>query len=284
MGKHIKVTLTNRAFYNAIGAVSPFVVWRDADGLHSHTAKASVNLFYNGSLAGVNPTEILAIGAGVTSVSSFAREKASLVAMRGTGWDVSGITTMSFMCQDCTSLREVDCKGWNLSACTQVVNVFRNCTSLKAIDVSDWKTSAITTAQGAFSLCTALLGVDMSRWDTSSLGSIQSLFNACRNLKSLGLPALKSGCVTTYALDGCTSLKDVRCGGLIYPSVSFIQSPLTAESVIDILDHLADTPDSGATITFKSGLYAGFTAEQKEVIDAKRSAAVAHGWTIVNMS
>lgn len=75
----------------------------------------------------------------------------------------------------------------------------------------------------------------------------------------------------------------MRTDALIYASLYFNESPLTAESVKTLLSHLAETPDEGATITFKNGLYAGYSAEDKAEIDALRNTATTNGWTIVNM-
>lgn len=212
--------------------LAPYLVYKVGDKTYNYGQKVAPSLFYTGTLSGVNPTEILAIGADVTSLNRTFRGKSSIV----------------------------------------------------RVHAKEWDTSAVTLFNQAFNACTGLVSLDLSNLKTNSATSMDSMFYACSSLTTLGLMPIPSGCVTTVMFSGCTSLKDVRCGGLIYPSVSFIQSPLTAESVIDILEHLADTPDAGATITFKSGLYATYSAEDKVTIDTLVTAVVANGWTIVNMS
>lgn len=234
MGKHIKVTLTDKAFRDTLGAVSAFCVYEDADGIHNAGVKASSNLFYNGSLSTKNPIRIIAIGAGVQSLSTFCREKTALVEFVSLNWDTSKVTAFTHCVFGCTSLKRVD----------------------------------------------------LSKCDTSSATSFQSAFAGNHALTSVGLPTIKAGCNTLNAFQSDDHITDIYFGAdaLVYPSLDLSPCPLTYQSVCNVLEHLADTPDSGATITFKSGLYAGFTAEQKAVIDAKRSAVVANGWTIVNMS
>lgn len=212
--------------------LAPYLVYKVGDKTYNYGAKAANNLFYNGALAGVNPTEILAIGAGVTTLYELCRGKGSLTKVHAENWD----------------------------------------------------TSATATLYGMFWLCTGLIDVDLSHLNTSAVTSMAYMFYNAENVQRIGLPMIKSGCDVAQAFFHNYALTDVRCGGLIYPSVSFSDSPLAAASVIDILDHLADTPDAGATITFKSGLYATYSAEDKARIDALRTAAVANGWTIANMS
>lgn len=226
--------MTERDFKDAIGAVSPFVVWRDADGLHSHTAEASNYLFNNGDLSSKNPIEIIAIGAGVQSLSTFCPEKTSLVEFVSHNWDTSKVATFARCVFGCASLKRVD----------------------------------------------------LSRCDTSSATSFQSAFANNHALTSVGLPTIKAGCNTNEAFQSSDHITDIYFGAdaLVYAPLDLSPCPLTYQSVCNVLDALADTPDEGARITFKSGLYAGFTAEQKAVIDAKRNAAVANGWTIANMS
>lgn len=246
--------MTERDFKDAIGAVSPFVVWRDADGLHSHTVKAGDNMFYNGSLSSKNPIEIIAIGAGVTSMTGFARGK--------------------------SSLKKVSCGAWDMSKVTSITYLFYEDSNLSSIDVSKWDTSALTNVAYAFR-GTSIQSLDLSAWDMSRVTSSDGVVTT--SIERVALPSLPKT-ITRNTFYTCTALKHLSFSGPILGSLTLDWCPLTFTSVCNVLDALTDTPDEGATITFKNRLYAGFTAEQKAVIDAKRSAAVAHGWTITNMS
>lgn len=238
--------------------LAPYLVYKVGDKTYNYGQKAMQNLFYTGALSGVNPTEIISIGAGVSNLYAVFRGQ--------------------------TQIRKAHCRDWDFSAATDISRMFYGCTRLVEADVSRWNLTGKTSLQSMFVNCYALQSIDGRKWDTSSLTQIDYAFSSCIALKELGLPALPPNCNTGNILNGCSSLTDVRCGGLIYPSLSFSSCPLTAASVIDILDHLADTPDAGATITFRSGLYATYSAEDKARIDALRTAAVANGWTIANMS
>lgn len=233
MGKHIKVTLTDKAFRDTLGAVSAFCIYEDADGIHNAGVKASSALFYNGALSGKNPTAIWAIGAGVTGLSTFLYGKSSLKRIFAESWDVSKIVTLA--------------------------NAFNN---------------------------TSLQQANLTKWDTSALTSCNGIFSGCSKLETIGLFPIPSGCSTTTLFNGCEKLANIYFadGAKVFVSLLLNYCPLTYQSVCNVFDALADTPDAGATITFKSGLYVGFTEEQKAVIDAKRNAAVANGWTIANMS
>jgi hypothetical protein len=113
-----------------------------------------------------------------------------------------------------------------------------------------------------------------------------AMFGVCSKLKSLGLPNIPTGADTDRIFNYCSVLQNIfmRDDALIFSTLNFSYCPLSAESVKVILSHLADTPDEGATITFKTGLYSGFSSEEKAEIDALRDSATANGWSIVNMS
>lgn len=115
---------------------------------------------------------------------------------------------------------------------------------------------------------------------------MSQMFYVVNILKTLGLPNIPTGANTSSMFSYVKNLTTIymRDDALIFPSVNFGDAPLSAESVKVILSHLATTPDEGATITFKTGLYSGFSSEEKAEIDALRDSATANGWSIVNMS
>lgn len=66
----------------------------------------------------------------------------------------------------------------------------------------------------------------------------------------------------TSLFDGCTSLKNIKFGNTIPKSLSFAVSPLTKESIEDVVEHLSDDV-TGQTITFKkTAKESDFTTEE----------------------
>lgn len=127
--------------------------------------------------------------------------------------------------------------------------------------------------------------VDVSLWQIRDGADMDDFIRNGSSLVSFGMPNIPTGATTSNFGRYLTSLQNItmRTDALIYASLYFNESPLTADSVKTLLSHLADTPDEGATITFKSGLYTGYSAEDKAEIDALRNTATTNGWTIVNM-
>jgi hypothetical protein len=203
-------------------------------------------------------------------------------------WDTSNVISME--CHNSnffgTTKNVIGLENWDTSKVTSIKNMFAY-TGMESISgVSQWNIKSCTNFDCAFGRSTSLKSIDLSKWEIPEGADMGNMFIVCSVLETIGLPNIPSKAKTSGMLNYCYALKNVhmREGALIYTSLSLNESSsLSAASVKVILSHLADTPDEGATITFKSGLYTVYSAEDKAEIDALRNTATTNGWTIVNM-
>lgn len=248
----------------------------------------------------------------VTAMSSMFSNCSKLQSLNVSSWDTSSATTMADIFYNCSVLTSLDLSSWDVGEVTTMANFARNTYALTTLgDISDWRpvkctnfsnsfsnakalqsfnggswvTGAVTTMESMFYTCSAITSIDVRGFNTSNLTTINSAFRACPYLVSLGLCALPNGCNTESLFTSSTALTTITMndGDKINCTVSFYPCPLSATSVLVVLNHLSTT-GSGKTITFKSGLYRNFTAADKTLIDAARNNAVTNGWTINNMS
>lgn len=98
--------------------------------------------------------------------------------------------------------------------------------------------------------------------DASNCSQIMCDFQNCTGLHTLRLRVSEK--ITTYtdAFSGCSSLKNLTVEGLIGSSINFRWSPLSKESITNIVEHLSSTA-TGQTCTFKkSAKETAFTADE----------------------
>ena len=109
--------------------------------------------------------------------------------------------------------------------------------------------------------------------DVTNLTGSAALTNTFANASSLvTIRELKVQAANTYpgTFNGCNSLKNITITGTIGNDISFVNSPLTPESVQSIIDALADlTGQTQKTLTLKSTVLAALTDAQKDTIASK---------------
>lgn len=80
-------------------------------------------------------------------------------------------------------------------------------------------------------------------------GYYYETFRDCAKLHTIAILRFnKATLITTACFKGCTTLKNISFEGTVGKSISFLDSPLTADSVKSLLDHL-DTAEYGETRT-----------------------------------
>lgn len=101
-------------------------------------------------------------------------------------------------------------------------------------------------------------------------------FNNCKKLKIIRLVDFTNASAAVNTFYRCDDLEEIRFVGSISISISFADSSkLSAESVQNITDHLADlTGKEAQTLTFNWVVYDILTEEQQATITAKN-------WTLV---
>lgn len=85
-------------------------------------------------------------------------------------------------------------------------------------------------------------------------GYYYETFRGCAKLHTIAVLRFnKATLITNGCFRGCTALKNINFEGTVGKSISFLDSPLTADSMKNIFDHL-DTADSNSarTVTVKT--------------------------------
>ena len=204
-------------------------------------------------------------------------------------WDVSNVTTMGNT-QSYKFWGEIKnvigLEFWDVSNVQKMYALFGGAME-DFSGVKNWQVQNCKEFIGLLNGITNATEVDLSLWQIQDGAAMNDFIrnNINGTLVSFGMPNIPTGATTQNFgryLNGLQNIS-MRSDALIYASLHFNESPLTSESVKTLLSHLANTPDEGATLTFKSRLYASFSAEDRAEIDALRNVAVANGWTIVNM-
>jgi hypothetical protein len=166
----------------------------------------------------------------------------------------------------CSSLKEIDLSPITSTATSSAGRrfsvVFAGCSSLKKIILPQHWAGVFSNFYLPFSKCTSLEYIDFGNVDFSALSSITSTggnegFNPCSKLTTI-----KNG---LYNLKG---------------NLRLAKSPLTRESVLEIIDNVYDYRGNGnssttKTITLKATTYETLTAEDIAIATAK-------GWSIVS--
>ena len=98
-----------------------------------------------------------------------------------------------------------------------------------------------------------------SAWDAS----LNNAFYACYNLHTIDKLILKSTGTQTFVntlFYGCTALKNITIEGTIGKTISFADSPLTADSAISVITHLKSFYEASdaysQTLTFSASTWA----------------------------
>ena len=127
---------------------------------------------------------------------------------------------------------------------------------LRSLEFGDVDTSRETSMWSMFNYCSSLTSLDLSNFDTSKVINMGSMFNSCSSLTSLTLGAnwASNNSITSFDLSYC---------------------PLTKESVLDVLNKLADrtATTNKPTLKLKSTVKALLSDEEIKIATDK-------GWTV----
>jgi surface protein len=166
-----------------------------------------------------------------------------------------------------------------------MASMFYGCSSATGFNLSNWNVSSVTNMSYMFFGCSSATEIDLTGWVTTSLTSANYMYQNCSLLMTL--PYMVVSSTTSDSLyqivKNCNALQHITSSSTIRNDIAFLECPLTASSVLIVLNAL-DLNVSGKQVAFKTGLYATYTADEKAAIDTARNAAVAAGWTVVNMS
>ena len=155
----------------------------------------------------------------------------------------------------------------NTSNVTNVDSMFYKCTKLKNIPPYDF--SKVTNMEHTFWGCSNITSIPYL--DTHNVENIKFCFSNCTYLKSVPLLDFSNMTSADVAFSSCISLKNV--GGFIglKTDISFIDSPLTHESALNVIDNLAVS--TGHRVAFKRSTFNTLTP-------AEIAKATDKGWTI----
>ena len=207
---------------------------------------------------------------------------------------VSGRRALWNAFKECTALRVVkmgnllSLSGENISGDNMTNGTFLGCSSLNSIDLHSLQS---TEGQGGlyyfFGNCSALYEVDLSNWQNSN-GSCAYFFYGCTSLRVLkiGVGVLDTNNYANNPLYGYNLfITDLFLSGTPTGNIYIQQLPLNFTSVLRVLEHIANDPNSamGKTLSFNSGLNFTVTQEELDAYNAaKTTVQSTFGWTIQN--
>ena len=166
--------------------------------------------------------------------------------------------------------------------------MFQSCSALQSVDLRALQTiSGDNAAQNMFQSCSALQSVDLRALQTISGGNAaHNMFQSCSALTEMHI-----GCGAIFEnnannpMKSATYVTDLYIYGTPSNNIYITWQPLNFASVLRVLQHIANDPDSatGKTLSFKSGLNFTVTQEEKDAYDAaKTTVQSVLGWTIQN--
>ena len=193
------------------------------------------------------------------------------------GWDTTNNTSINHMFYEADNIKSIP--WFDTGNVIDFSWAFRGCKSVK--DFPRFNTSNGIYFSSMLRGCNAI--TSMYLIDTTKAQRLNSMFAENENLESLAIPRIPANADTDFMLHNCISLTTITLSEIISNSLDMSSCPLTADSVLIVLDAL-DLNVIGKTISFKEGLYATFNGDERAAIDAVRNDAVAAGWSVVNMS
>ena len=155
----------------------------------------------------------------------------------------------------------------NTSNVTNADSMFYKCAELKNIPPYDF--SNVTNMNHMFDGCHELTTIP--QLDTHNVENIEFCFSSCTKLESVPLLDFSNVTSTDMVFWGCFHLRSV--GGFIglKTDISFIDSPLTHDSALNIIDNLAVS--TGHIVEFKKSTF-------KTLTSAEIARATDKGWEI----
>lgn len=184
--------------------------------------------------------------------------------------DLSAGTNFNQAWANCTSLTEFPML--NVSNGTNFSQAWYNCNALTEFPQLD--TSKGTNFESAWNSCKAL--TEFPALDLSSGTNFQGVWNDCRALTTISQLDMSNGTNFTNTWWGCSALTTIGGFGAIKESIELQYSPLTVESIMNVITQAADLNSlgiTGKTMNFGYNNLVKLTDEQKAVATNK-------GWTL----
>lgn len=95
--------------------------------------------------------------------------------------------------------------------------------------------------------------------------SLAAMFHTCRSLETIEIIRSKEETIYDETFLNCNALKNITFDGVIGRNISFASSPLTVESMKNIILHLANYAGTSSehiyTLTFKASVFQALGAE-----------------------
>ena len=187
--------------------------------------------------------------------------------------DSSNVTSMKYMFKNCKSL--ITIPQLDTSKVTNMSDMFENCLSL--ISIPQLNTSNVTNMYYMFYACPSLTSIP--QLDTSKVRNMSNMFVGCINLTSV--PRLDATSLTSaskmFGTAGYGALKELTTfGGLTGLKINFDLSScpnLTHESLLNVVNELADVTASPKTLTLGEG-------NLEKLWSADKAIATNKGWTL----
>lgn len=210
--------------------------------------------------------------------------------------EIRGKKAMYNAFKNCNSLYRVNLgnlismEGENLSGDNYSNGCFYGCSAL--VDVDMHSLQSVSGSNGFyyfFGYCSSLRKVDLRNWQyTIGSNACAFFFDGCPSLSELhiGVGAIKFNSYTNPIYAYTSYITDLYIYGPPADNIYITYLPLNFDSVLRVLQHIADPNNNaatGKTLSFKSGL--NFAVTQQELDDynaAKTTVQSTLGWTVQN--
>ena len=184
--------------------------------------------------------------------------------------DTSKGTNFEQAWQSCSGLTEFPVL--NVSNGTDFSHSWYNCTALTEFPLID--TSNGTNFRSAWNNCTAL--TEFPALDLSSGTNFEGAWNDCRALTTISQLDMSNGTNFSNTWWGCSALTTLGGFGAIKESIELSYSPLTVESIMNVITQAADLNELG--IAGKTMNFGG--ANLNKLTDEQKAIATNKGWTL----
>ena len=181
--------------------------------------------------------------------------------------DTSSVTNMGYMFNNCSKLTTVP--HFVTSRVNNMGYMFGNCSKLTT--VPHFVTSRVDNMGYMFSNCTSLISVSL--FDTSKCTNMYMMFSGCSSLQTVSLLDTSNVDSMAAIFNRCTSLTNLGGFTGLKLSLNLSSSPLTVDSVMNVINNAADMTSSPRTLTLRRDAFDKLSQEQIATANAK-------GWNI----
>ena len=207
------------------------------------------------------------------------RKGVNILGVEGEDWDIEVSNDRTSVLSKITKINP---QLYNKLKLTSTEAFFNGLSALASLDLSNFDTSQVTNMSLMFFNCSSLTNLDLSNFGTSQVTNMSFMFFNCSSLTNLDLSSFDTSQVTgMYEMfDGCSSLTSLTLGvnwasnNSIY-SFDLSSCPLTKESVLDVLNKLADrtATTNKPILKLKSTVKALLSEDEIKIATDK-------GWTV----